>query len=175
MGADKALLRIGGESLVERVVRRLRPVCAEVIVASGDGVRLAGVGDREVADAVAGAGPLAGIVAGLGAARTDLVAVAAVDMPWVSTPVFALLAHRWNGEPAVVPRAGGRLQPLHGIYARSCATEADRLLRAGHRSVRGLLAELGAAVVEPEDWHDADPSGRFADNLNSPADLARLR
>jgi molybdopterin-guanine dinucleotide biosynthesis protein A len=172
MGRDKALVTLDGEPLVVRAVRRLSEVCSDVVVASGDGRRLGGLGLREVVDAVPGAGPLAGIAAGLEAARHGLVAVVAVDMPDASSALLALLADLWRGEPAVVPRAGGRLEPLHAVYARQAAPALRSFLAAGRRSVKEALADLGARVVEPAEWRSADPSGAFARNLNAPGDLA---
>src|SRR2546430_13569094 len=93
MGRDKALMTLGGEPLVVRAVRLLSGVCSDVAVASGDGRRLdgAGLGVRQVADVVPDAGPVAGIAAGLEAARHALVAVVAVDMPDANPALLALL------------------------------------------------------------------------------------
>lgn len=174
MGVDKALLTVGGRTLTARAVAVLESVCDEALVASGDGRRLPGLGAGQVADAVHEAGPLAGIVAGLEAARHDLVAVVAVDLVHASAPVLDLLAGRWSGEPAVVPRAGGRLQVLHAVYARHAAPGLRTLLEEGRRSVTDAVRTLGARVVEPAEWSPADPAGRFALNVNRPEDLADL-
>src|SRR5882757_10801439 len=66
-GGDKALRLLGGRSLLERVIERLRPqVAALVLNANGDPTRFAGFGLPVVADSIADfAGPLAGILAGL--------------------------------------------------------------------------------------------------------------
>src|SRR4051812_8223060 len=66
-GGDKALLRIGGKTFLERTLERLEPQCARVILnANGDPGRFAFTGLRVVADEVPDfAGPLAGILAGL--------------------------------------------------------------------------------------------------------------
>src|SRR6266542_3037884 len=103
MGSDKAMMDFEGEPLAERVLRVLRAVSNAVLVASGDGERLSALGVRQVADAIPDAGPLGGIVAGLEAATTELVAVLAVDMPYASPAVLQLLAARWDGTDAVVP------------------------------------------------------------------------
>lgn len=172
MGTDKALIEVGGETLAARAVRTLRALCSEVLVASGDGVRLPGVGDRQVADVLPGAGPLAGVVAGLDAAAHDLVAVTAVDLPYASSAVLRLLACAGSGEPAVVPRVDGRLQPLHAVYARSAAGPLRAFLESGERSVTAAVRALAPRVVEAPEWARADPTGRFARNVNTPADLS---
>ena len=66
-GGDKALRLLGGRSLLERVIERLRPqVAALVLNANGDPTRFEAFGLPVVADSISDfAGPLAGILAGL--------------------------------------------------------------------------------------------------------------
>ena len=154
-----------------RTLRVLRSVCEEVLVASGDGERLARLGVPQVADAVPDAGPLAGIVAGLEAATHELVAVVAVDMPFASAEVLRLLASRWEGEDAVVPVTARGDEPLHALYAKASATALRAALQSGTRSVREALRAIGTKRVPELEWRAADPAGRFALNLNRPGDL----
>ena len=66
-GGDKARIRVGGATILERVIERLRPQCADLIInANTDAARFADTALPVVADSVPGhAGPLAGIFAGL--------------------------------------------------------------------------------------------------------------
>ena len=66
-GGDKARIRIGERTILERVLARIAPQCAGVILnANGDPARFADTGLPVVADSVPDfAGPLAGILAGL--------------------------------------------------------------------------------------------------------------
>jgi molybdopterin-guanine dinucleotide biosynthesis protein A len=163
-------------------VRTLARVCTDVVVASGDGHRLDHLGVTQVADALPGAGPLAGIAAGLESARHDLVAVIAVDMPAASPAVLVLLAGLWRGEAAVVPVVAGRWEPLHAVWARSAAPGIVACLESGERRVMSALATLGARLVRETEWEAAEASaadpdgpnprkGGFAANLNAPMDL----
>jgi molybdenum cofactor guanylyltransferase len=171
MGSDKALLRVDGARLVDRAVAVLQECCDQVVVASGDGRRLNGLGVDQIADASPGAGPLAGILAGLERARHPLVAVVAVDMPGADAGVLRLLARSWDGEAVVLPRAEGRLQPLHAVWSRACARDLRRLLEQGERSVNAVAQRLGIRVVEPGEWSPVAASSGFAHNLNTPRDL----
>ncbi|MDQ3931952.1 MAG: molybdenum cofactor guanylyltransferase [Actinomycetota bacterium] len=175
LGRDKAFLEVDGEALVVRAARRLERCCEEVLVASGDGSRLGELAWEQVADAIADGGPLAGILAGLERATTPLVAVVAVDLPYLHPAVLLRLAVAWRGEAAVVPLVSGRIQPLHGVYATAAAPRMRRLLLAGRRAVIAALSELGARVLGEEGWADLDPSGSFSTNINHPGDLDALR
>ena len=66
-GGDKARIRVGGTTILERVVERLRPQCGDLVInANADPARFADTGLPVVADSVPDfAGPLAGILAGL--------------------------------------------------------------------------------------------------------------
>ena len=165
MGTDKALLELNGEPMVLRSARILAGVCTEVLVASGDGRRLGHLGVRQVADVLPGAGPLAGIAAGLKAAANPLVAVVAVDMPDADPEIFLRLAGSWAGEPAVVPVVGGRPEPLHAIWARAAAPGLVAFLGGGGRAVTEALSVLGARLM------DLDGETAFVTNLNAPGDL----
>lgn len=169
MGADKALIAVDGRSLVALVAERLATVCGEVLIAPGRR-RLPDAPRVQIEDRLGGEGPLAGILGGLAAARTPLVAVAAVDMPEVSPPLFAELAAAWDGRRvAVVPSSDGHPQPLHAVYATSALPAMAALFDAGERSPTRALRRLDALVLEPTG--DAG----WARGLDTPEALARFR
>jgi molybdenum cofactor guanylyltransferase len=175
MGRDKSRIEIGGEPLVLRAVRRLERLCAPVLVASGDGASFTDLGLTEVADPPGTTGPLAGVVAGLEAAETELVAVVGVDMPEIAPDVRVALADSWQGEAAGAPLVGGRIQPLHGVYATAWADRLRGRLEDGRRGLVAALSDLAARVVGPEGWGHLDPDGRFAADLDLPEDLDRYQ
>ena len=177
MGTDKALVAVGGRPLVARVAARLASVADPVILAPGTPGRLGdlGLGLAEVPDALSDAGPLAGLVAGLRASPHELTAVAAVDLPFVSATLFALLAGLRADEDAVVPVDGeGRLQPVHAVYARAALPALEAALAAGQRRLTDAVAALRLRLVGPDEWEAVEPGGACFRNLNVPADLEGL-
>lgn len=174
MGVDKASLDIGGSTLLDRVVERLRTIADPVILAGG----LLSVhidGCLTVDDALPDQGPLGGLVAVLRVAPHELTAVVAVDMPDCDGPMLAALAACWNGEDAVVPRSARGLEPLHAVYARSALTAAEATLTGPDRSLRALLALIAVRVVDAGSVAGPAVAASFADNLNRPADVDRWR
>lgn len=168
MGGDKALLDVDGQPLVHHVAQRLATVCTSVLVAPG-ARRLPSMPWRQVPDHATGEGPLGGIIGGLAAASTPLVAVVAVDMPHVDPALLVSLAHAWDGGAAVVPVAGGRPQPLHAVYAVAALADLTTAFADGDRSVSRVLRRVGAAFLEIGD------DDRWAGDLDTPEDLLRFR
>ena len=124
-GGDKALRVIGGISLLERVIERLRPqVEALVLNANGDPTRFARFRLPVVSDSVPGyAGPLAGILAGLDWTvehRPDCTHVvsAATDAPFLPRDLVSRLAAEMEKSAADLACAasGGQPHPVIGLW-----------------------------------------------------------
>jgi molybdopterin-guanine dinucleotide biosynthesis protein A len=170
MGIDKATIEVAGATLLDRAVSRLTEVCDPVLIAPG-GVRLGLDERRVVADAIPGAGPLGGIVAALHRSPHRLLAVVAVDMPWLDPALLRFLAARMGVHDVAVCQTQRGLEPLHAVYARSALPVAEAALHSPERSLRGTIARLRALTIAENDWRSAGFSERFANNINTPADL----
>src|SRR6266550_3570791 len=169
MGRDKGSLPAGAGTLVQHLARRLGPVVDETIVAGGSGRHnLPGV--TTVDDRYPGLGPLAGIHAGLSAARSPLVWVVGCDLPDVDPALAALLCGLAGDVEAVVPRIDSEPQGVCAVYVRALAPRIDRLLAAGERRVKMLLAASNVRYVTPDELRAIDPELRSFRNLNTPAD-----
>lgn len=86
-GGDKGLLRLGGQTLLSRVIDRLEPQVAGLAInANGSAARFATYGLPVVPDSIDGfVGPLAGVLAGLDWAAeqgADSIVTAAADTPF---------------------------------------------------------------------------------------------
>ncbi|MBN1336803.1 MAG: NTP transferase domain-containing protein [Deltaproteobacteria bacterium] len=166
MGRDKALLRLGGRTLLERVVERIRPHVREVLVSARDPSRYAFLGLPGIADSVADAGPLVGIRDGLRVAAWPRLLVLACDVPTPDVPFLLSLLDDLDDADAAVPQAPPHvLQPTTAAYARSFLPHADRVLDAGGRSVLDALA-TARVRVRPL------PASGALWNLNTPEDVA---
>src|SRR5215472_41534 len=98
-GGDKARIRVGGATILQRVLGCIAPQCARVIInANGDPARFADTGLTVVADEVPDfAGPLAGILAGLDWAAANVSGICDIvsvpgDCPFLPPDLVARLA-----------------------------------------------------------------------------------
>ncbi len=159
-GSPKALARLAGETLAERAWRTLGDACVERVAVGKAADELA-LPFPVVDDGTATRAPLAGLVAGLRAAGTDLCVVLPVDCPFVTGDLLLALAEACSGD-AAVPATG----PLPGAYRRTALPVLERRLQAGRLPLRDALNELDAARLP------VDP--RLLVNVNTPAELARV-
>ncbi len=173
MGADKALLTVGGQPLLQRVVDALREVTDELLLVGVGAERYAWLGGRAVDDLVPSGGPLAGVYTALSVARHFHCLVVACDMPFLNTDLLRYMLQQATGWDAVVPRLQGRwLEPLHAVYARSCLKPAERMLENGKRGILGLFPLVQTRYLETHEVALFDPEGTPFVNLNTPDDLA---
>ena len=132
MGADKALLEAGGITIVERILRQLRELFPEVLISANNPQKFSFLGVRVVEDLCPGAGPIAGIAAGLSAAANELLFVTACDIPEIDIAfVQKLLALAPEYEIVVPVTADGHYEPLHAVYRRSVLGRIEELLSQG--------------------------------------------
>lgn len=162
MGRPKALLPVAGRTLIEHVATRLRPDFEELLVA-GAGTLPAALEAHRVEDRLPGAGPLAGIEAGLRAARHAIVFAVACDMPRVTPQLARSAVAGIPGFDAVVPRLSGRPEPVCAAYARSALEPIAAFLDRGGRRAAEALDQLRVNWLE-----DVDPDE--LSSLNTSAD-----
>ncbi len=154
MGFDKARLEIEGETLLERCARQLETVSDELLIASGTQPRYGDllsprpnrrwVLDEGPAEGDSGEerdGPLAGLLAGLEASRSELILAVACDMPGLEIGLLRALIERARSERldvclAAVVRPGESrpvAQPLLGVYRRRLRPCLRQALQLGRR------------------------------------------
>jgi len=182
LGVPKALAAIAGRTFLERALAALSDACDDVVVALPHGFELPLGGARRVDD-ISGDGPLAGMLAGLGAAPFDHAVVLGVDYPLMTAPVLIALlracADAYAQTPevaALVPVIEGQLQPLAAVYAATARAPLRRYALAGGRSLMGALDALPALARAGEEAlvRVAGPDALAAfTHVNEPGDLAR--
>jgi molybdopterin-guanine dinucleotide biosynthesis protein A len=164
MGHPKALLPVRGRTLIEWVARRLEPCFEELLVAAGEPAQLPpGLRGCFVGDLRPGAGPLAGIEAGLSVARYPTLVAVACDMPYVTPALARRLVAAATGHDAAVPRAGGRAEPACASYRRTARDPISAALDRGRLRASEALAGIDVKWLE-------DVDRKLLASLNTPQD-----
>jgi len=178
MGRDKASLVLGGRALLQRAVDACGEAASAVVVVTAPGRELSGVTSALpltfVTDAEEGAGPLAGIVAGLSAIQTPVALVVACDMPFIAPELLRFLASSiGDGVSAAVPVLDGQAQPLCSAV-RADALEALQAAFAGGTRAASAVGDLpGARLIQAAEWRVVDPTGTSFVGVNTPEEWAR--
>jgi len=176
-GGDKALIRIGSETILGRTLARLAPQVSGIVLnANGDPVRFAPFGLPVTADSVPDfAGPLAGILAGLdwaAANRPGIEWVVSVpgDCPFLPRDLVARLhaAREQAGQPLACARSGDWRHPVVGLWPVALRGDLRRALVDEHlHKIEIWTARHGIAIA---DWPPTPVDPFF--NVNTPADAA---
>src|SRR5689334_10069256 len=176
-GGDKPLMRIGGKTILSRVIERMTPQCQRLILnANGDPARFADTGLPVIPDDVPDfAGPLAGILAGLDWAAAHAPEVAYVasvpgDCPFLPRDLVARLhqARAAGRQPLACARSGEWRHPVVGVWPVALRGDLRHALtKEDLRKIELWTARHGVALG---DWPAAPVDPFF--NVNTPEDVA---
>ena len=177
-GGDKALIEIGGKTILSRVLSTMAPQCEAMLLnANGDVARFAAFGLPVVSDDIPDfAGPLAGILAGLdwmAAHRPDLQWMASVpgDCPFLPADLVARLhqAREQAGTPLACAKSGDWRHPTVGLWNVKLRDDLRRaIVEEDLHKIEIWTARHGIAITE---WPDRPVDPFF--NVNTPEDRDR--
>jgi molybdopterin-guanine dinucleotide biosynthesis protein A len=176
-GGDKPMRTIGGRTILDRVIARLKPQCDGLILnANGDPARFAAFGLPVIADTVRDfPGPLAGILAALdwtAANRPDVewILSAAADCPFLPRDLVARLQRARIEQDAqlAVAASAGQTHPVIGLWSVTLRDELRHaLVDEDIRKIDRWTARYRLATVT---W-PAEPLDPFF-NANTMDDIA---
>ena len=177
-GGDKPMRTIGGRTILERVIARLKPQCDGLILnANGDPARFADTGLPVIPDDVPDfAGPLAGVLAGLDWAAAnvpgvDYVASVAGDCPFLPRDLVARLHETRERESAqlAVAASGDQSHPVIGLWRVALRDElrhalvVEDLRKIDRWTARYKLATVEWTVDELDPFFNANTMDDIAD------------
>jgi len=159
-GSVKALAPLGSEMLAERAWRVLGEAFSERLAVGKDADQL-GLPFPMLDDGIAVRAPIAGVVAGLRAAPTEVAVFLPVDCPLMTPEALRALAEECAD--AAVPESG----PLPGAYAKSALPILEQRLAEDRLALDEALAELDVNTVELD--------SELLATVNTERDLDRMR
>lgn len=170
MGRDKALVELGGKTLLERAVDTWKDYGSHLCLSVGAAERkdLAPDGVTAIADIYPERGPLGGLQAGLKVCKTPYLLLVAVDCPFLTPRQADVLLDSIGESDACVYTLEGHPQPLFGLYRRRCAGPAETLILSGDNRMSKLLEWAHTKCVPAGD------ESAFR-NLNTPEDLKQAQ
>lgn len=177
-GGDKGLLELGGQTILDHVIKRLAPQTeALTINANGDPARFSRFGYPVLSDSIADyPGPLAGVLAGLDWAAecgASAIVTAAADTPFLPDNLVVRLEEAAKAAGTQIalaatidPERGSVRHPTFGLWPTALRDDLREALQGGMRKVVAWTDPHGAATAI-FDTGRIDPFF----NVNTPEDL----
>lgn len=161
-GVNKGRLKLCGEDFVEILHRRFSRVGRVFVVGREEEFPEY----ESYSDAISGVGPLGGILKALEVASSEKVLVVPCDTPLFSVESAEYLL-KLSDEFEIVAFHLEKITPIPGVYSRSLASDLERFLRSGGRSITSFLLTRRSLLVYPRSW-------KSLKGVNTPRDYEEL-
>ncbi|OGW76853.1 MAG: hypothetical protein A3I73_05670 [Omnitrophica bacterium RIFCSPLOWO2_02_FULL_45_16] len=187
MGHDKAFLDIKGEPLIGRQLGVLKNIFKNIIIATNDPQKYTSFksanpvrnnfsnGVKIARDVVLGRGPLGGIYSGLLASDSFYNFVVACDMPFINKPLIKYIIENREDYDVVIPKIGGRIHPLFGVYSKNCIPAIEETLKHDRLEVRSIFSKVKARFLSRRQIEKFDKNMLSLLNINTPDELRRIK
>ena len=196
MGENKALMQLGGDSLIGHVIRRIRLITDELLLVTNNPLEYVPLNVPMHGDILPGTGALGGIYTGLTHASHDAVLCVACDSPFLEPKLLTYLVSILGEHDAVMPYTYSSqqtpscqnkdigvtnpshntqitLQTLCAAYSKRCLPIIESMLRDSELRVHALQERAHIKRVSPEIWKAFDPEGMSFFNINTPEDFEK--
>lgn len=172
MGTSKAMLRLGNETLLQRIARISREVFEIVCVVAAQGQELPPLPPEVeiVRDSKPDCGPLQGILDGMThlACRADAAFVCACDMPLLTVEVIQFLVGQLGDNEIVMPQVDRHDQPLAAMYRMTVVDRAKKLLSGGRAGPIDLAKHCRTRRIHGDELRDVDPMLAALSSVDTP-------
>lgn len=195
MGYDKAFLDIKGEPLIGRQLDELKNIFKNIIIVTNDPQKYTnfksvnprtncniaspkntiGAGVKIACDVVLGQGPLGGIYSGLLASGSFHNFVVACDMPFINKSLVRYIIENRDDYDVVIPKIGGSLHPLFGLYSKNCVPAIEEMLKHDRLEVRSIFSKVRARFLSRREIKRFDKNMLSLLNINTPDELQRAK
>jgi len=175
-GRNKALLDIGGKTILDHLLSLFEELFEEIILVANDPETYLDQDFIITADLFDVRSSLTGIHAGLFTATRPYAFFAACDAPFVKREVIQAILERIDpGVDVVIPETETGIEPLCAVYSKKCLVPAERNLRRENFQIRRMFKKLRVRTVSQKVLTACDPELMSFFNINTPEDLDKAR
>jgi molybdenum cofactor guanylyltransferase len=187
MGTNKSLLRIGGITIIERVVNLMKGLFQEVLLITNQPEEYSFLKLMMLEDIHKNRGPLAGIHSALVHTATEKNFIISCDMPLMTAEVIKYLVDYPTKKPITITRADNFIQQLCGLYSKSLVPFIEEIIGInnpgdernpdqGKRgcSVLELVKNVPAEIIDIEKEYGDYKPGTFY-NMNRPEEFSFIK
>lgn len=128
MGTNKSLLKLGDQTVIERIIDLMKPLFGRVILSTNSFDEYRFLGLEMFEDIYNGSGPLGGIHSGLVHSQTEKNFIISCDIPLMSAGIIKFLIEYSTDKPITIAKADGFTQQLCGVYSKSLLPEIEKII-----------------------------------------------
>lgn len=171
-GKNKALLSLGGQTILDRLYNILQGLFDEVLLVTKDPVQYLSWDFMIVSDLFPLSSSLTGIHAGLFHASSTHAFITACDTPFLRPELIKALLDelepKWD---VIMPVTEQGNQPLCAIYSKRCIKPIERQLKNGDPKILNFFPKIKVKEIPEAELRSADPHLISFFNINTPEDL----
>ena len=171
-GKNKALLSLGGQTILDRLYNTFQGLFDEVLLVTKDPVQYLSWDFMIVSDLFPLPSSLTGIHAGLFHASSTHAFITACDTPFLRPELIKALLDelepKWD---VIMPVTEQGNQPLCAIYSKRCIKPIERQLKNGDPKILNFFPKIKVKEIPEAELRSADPHLISFFNINTPEDL----
>jgi len=176
MGTDKSLLKISGNSLLDRAIAISQKYFANIII-SGNEIELNRIYSLKLTkDIYSGLGPISGIHSGLFNSTTEKIFIYSVDIVFGNERLISEIIEYPTQKQIVLPLLEGIPQYTFAIYSKSALPVIEEMIKSNCVDMPTPKNLVKKVETEFIDFHKCIyfEEEKFF-NLNTPADYERAK
>lgn len=175
-GKNKALIRIGGKRILDRIYEVFTILFDKIILVTNDPVQYMEWDFDIVTDIFPIRSSLTGIHTGLFYITTPYAFFAACDIPFIKKELIELLLD--SVEPntdIVIPETSKGFEPLCSVYSKRCLKAMEEQLEKKILQIKRIFQKVRVKKIPEDILRTIDPDLVSLSNINTPEDLARAK
>jgi len=173
-GKNKALVKVNGIPLIERVSRVMKSIFQEVILITNTPDEYSFLKLPMYEDLIKGLGPLGGLFTGLTRMANDTGFFVGCDMPSLNSGLIRHIVEIRDDCDVIVPRISGMMEPLHALYSKGCLPAIRELIDSRKYQTVQFFSEVSVKYVDEGLIRRFDPEIRCFYNINEPQQLKNI-
>lgn len=186
MGVNKSLLKIGGFTIIERVVNLLNPLFSKIMLITNNPEEYSFLELDKFGDIYTSVGPLAGIHSGLVHSKTEKNFIISCDIPLMTRELISYIIEYPTDKSIIIGKADNYVQQLCGVYNREVLPLTEQIIkenivseeRNSDQKKRGckvleLIKLADAQIINIEQEYKNYIPGTYH-NMNNPSEYEYL-
>lgn len=170
MGQKKALIKIDGIPIIDRILNIFREIFSEIIIVTNTPEDFEYTKVRLVKDVIKDKGPLGGLYTGIKEAAFSNCFVVACDMPFINLQLIKYMI-QIKGYDAVVPKIDGRFHPLFATYSKNCLNIIHKYISEDKLRISDIFSKIEVRELYEKELKLYDDKLLSLININTPEEL----